>query len=114
MKQQNREGRKYPYIYGNINCESGTFNKVREPKEDAPLNVPGKYVSSFDPKNDLIYEIVLNSDDTASYEVSSLKVVHSIIGYSAMSMAEKETIEKLPGKWRQKEDGTIEIRLRYY
>ena len=71
-----------PKVKQNLILTTGQeYYKVREPKEDAPPIVPGKYVSSFDPKNDLVYEIVLNSDGTASYEVSSLKVVHSIIEY---------------------------------
>jgi hypothetical protein len=87
------------------------YHKVRDPKEDAPpRGLPGKYVNSLDT---LLYEIFLNSDSTASYEVSSIKYVYSFEGCNmSMDCEKKKTIEKLQGQWKQKKQGTIEIKLK--
>lgn len=72
------------------------YYKTRAPKEDAPPSgIPGEYTST----GELNYDIILNSDGTASYYVYSTKLATSFVGGLALSISlEKDkTIEKLRG-----------------
>ena len=73
--------------------------------------IAGKY--SSEANDDYNYEIVLYSDNKASYEVFTEHLSMREIDAVAVVIGREKnkTIEKLHGKWKQVKDGTIEIRL---